>query len=74
MADPGQGPALPAAPPSSPLLFLDQTEPRKAVKKFLRPPSPLSQGLNDRLPPRPSLSERLDPPLRCTITIECTSP
>ena len=39
-------------------LFLDQTEARKAEKKFWTPLS-LSQGLDDR----PTLSEGLDPPL-----------
>lgn len=58
MAHPGQVPTLP--------LFLDQTEPRKAVKKILRPPSPLSQGLSDSTPPPPTLSVDLDPPQICT--------
>ena len=41
-------------------LFLDQTEARKAEKKFLETPLPLSQGLDDRL----TLSEGLHPPLK----------
>ena len=32
MADPGEGPGVPAPPPS---LFLDQTEARRAEKKIL---------------------------------------
>ena len=43
-------------------LFLDQTEARRAKKKLGgdRPPTPLSQGLDDRVP---LFSESLDPPL-----------
>ena len=53
VADPGEGP----------LLFLDQTEARRAEKLFWRPPPALSQGLDDRahLPP---LSQGLDPALK----------
>ena len=58
MADPGEEPSPP------PPLFLDQTETRRAPKKFLKPAPPplppaLSQGLDGRAP----LSEGLDPPL-----------
>ena len=49
--DPGEGPGGPRPP-----LFLDQTEARRAEKKFFfRPGPPLSQGLDDR----PPLSEGL---------------
>ena len=43
-----EGGARGAAP-----LFVDQTEARRAEKKFLSdsPPPPFSQGLDDRLPP-----------------------
>ena len=47
---------------SNPSTLLDHTEARKAEKCvffFLRPPTPLSQGLDDRTP----LIWRLDPPL-----------
>ena len=58
-----RGGPLPPPPP----LFLDQTEARRAEKKFFRDSaSPLALGLDDRpLPPHP-LSECLaclDPPL-----------
>ena len=53
VADPGEAPPPP--------LFLDQTETRKAEKKFGDcPPPPLSQGLDDY---PPLLSEGLDPRL-----------
>ena len=45
VADPGEGPGG-AWPP----LFLDQNEAWKAGKNFLRPPPPLSQGLDDWAP------------------------
>ena len=38
--DPGKAPLPP--------LFLDQTEAQREKKKILRPPPPLSQGLDDR--------------------------
>ena len=44
----GRGPAPP--PPSPFLLFLDQTEARRAQKKFFLRLPPLSQGLDDRPP------------------------
>ena len=50
-------------------LWLDQTEARRAQKKFLKDrPPPLSQGLDDRRPPPPPfpLSGVLDSPLFCT--------
>ena len=49
-------------------LFLDQNEARGAKKDFLgdRPPTPLSQGLDDRAP---LFSEGLDPPL--ILAIRC---
>ena len=50
----------------APHLFLDQTEaaPEGPKKKFLRPGHPpLSQGLDDWVPPPPHLSEGVDPPL-----------
>ena len=66
MAYPGEGPGT--CPP--PLLFLDQTEARRAEKIFLgdRPPTPLSKGLDDRPPPPPPppLSQGLDPALLST--------
>ena len=47
-----------------PPVFLDQTEARRAEKKFLETTPPLSQGLGDPPPPSPlPLSEGLDPPL-----------
>ena len=57
VADLGEGPGGPRG--ARPLLFLDQTETRRAENNFLRPP--LSQGVDDRH--RPFLSEGLDPPL-----------
>lgn len=41
----------------------------KTQKIFLRPGTPISQGLDNRLPPHPPplLSEGLDPPLRTVI-------
>ena len=49
----------------APLLFLDQTEaaPERAEKIFLETGPPLSQGLDDRVPPPPPKSEGLDLPL-----------
>ena len=41
MTDPGEAP---------PPIYLDQTEARKAEKKFLETGPPLSQGLDDRHP------------------------
>ena len=46
-----------------PPLFFDENEALRTEKNFLgRPPSSLSQGLDDP-PPLPPLSEGLDPPL-----------
>ena len=47
VADPGKGPRGPS-PPLPPLLFLHQTEARRAENSFLRdpPPTPFSQGLD----------------------------
>ena len=43
----GKGPGVPGPP-----LFLDENEARRAEKHvFLRPPLPLSQGLDDPPPP-----------------------
>ena len=50
MADPGKGPGGYNLSP----LFLDQTEARRAEKKFLRDRPPyLSKGLDDRYPTPP---------------------
>ena len=47
---------------AAPLLFLEQTEARRAIKNFGETGSPyLSKGLDDRAPP---LSQGLDPALR----------
>ena len=56
MADLGEGPGAP--------LIFRPTEARRVEKKFLETGSPLSQGLDDRLPlPPPPLSRGLDPAL-----------
>ena len=48
VADPGEGTGGASSPP----LFLDQTEARRAETIFFRrPASPLSKGLNNRTPP-----------------------
>ena len=53
VADPGEGPWGPALPfPPNSRLFLDQTETPKGKTKFLKPGSPLYQGL-DHHPPLP---------------------
>ena len=49
--------------PGDPLpLFLEQTEVRRAEKKFLETVPPLFKGVDD-LPPLPPLSQGLDPAL-----------
>ena len=49
--------------PGDPLpLFLEQTEVRRAEKKFLETVPPLFKGV-DALPPLPPLSQGLDPAL-----------
>ena len=58
MADPGEGLGG-AGPP----LFFDQNETQRAEKNFFGDRTPLSQGLDERPPPPPTLSEGLDPPL-----------
>ena len=55
MGDPGEGPGG----PNPPLIFKT-----KGRKKIFATVPPLSQDLNDRPPPPPSLSEGLDLPLR----------
>ena len=46
------GVADPGEPPTSPPLFLDQTEVRRAEKIFWGdPPPPLPKGLDDQVPP-----------------------
>ena len=60
VADPGEGPwgAHPLPP-----LFLDETEARRVEKNFFGDRSfPLSQGLDDPLPP-PPLTQGLNPAL-----------
>ena len=53
VADPGEGPWGPALPfPPNSRFFLDQTETPKGKTKFLKPGSPLPQGL-DHHPPSP---------------------
>ena len=72
VANPGEGPGRPD-PPTHPHLLLDQTEARKAEKKFLRPHPPLlSYGLDDLPPPPPPLSEGLDPPLACACVVRAS--
>ena len=54
----GRGPGDPA-----PRLILDQNEARRAEKHFFEPAlPPLSEGLDDRPPLPPTLSESMDPP------------
>ena len=53
VTDPGEGPPH----------FSTKLRPEGSKKFFLRPPPPLSQGLDDRPPPSPPLSEGLDPQL-----------
>ena len=56
VADPEERPGGPASP-----LFFEQNEAWRAEKKFFGDRAPhLSQGLDDPLPPPPSLSEGLD--------------
>ena len=61
MADPGRGPGAPATPP--PLLFLDQTQARRAKKIFFLETGP--PPLDDH----PPLSQGLYPALSCTYII-----
>ena len=50
---------------AAPLLFLEQTEARRAIKNFGETGSPyLSKGLDDRAPP---LISGLDPALRSLL-------
>ena len=68
MADPGEGPMGPALLPPPPVIFLDQTEARRAEKKFSgdRPPPTYLGVWMTAPPPRPLLallSQGLDPAL-----------
>ena len=58
----------------APVLFLDQTEARRAENILWRPPPLLSQGLDHRAPPAFPLSEGLDRTIRHCIIYSHYSP
>ena len=67
----GRGDRPPPPPHTKPHLLLDQTEARKAEKKFFNTALPYLMVWMTN-PPPPPLSEGLDPPLACACVVRAS--